>query len=498
MINDNDINYLKSCLNKMSIPSGLEISKNKIRNPSKWLTNEELEFIKEKIYWGRSLTEILYCIKHNIFTIPLCPTCKKLIDFNKGYKNHCSISCAHKDPIVIKKTNDTYERLGGKKYRDEIKKKNIKTCLKKYGVEHPLQSKEIKEKSKQTCLEKYGVEYVLQDKNIRKRIEKTCLDKYGAITPAKSEIVKEKSKQTCIKKYGVEYTLQSEIVKEKSKQTCLKRYGAENAMKNEKIKNKARNNFIKSFGYNTPFAKPEIKEKIKEIFINKYGVDNALSSKEVQEKITYTMKNKYGSRDILHTEYGLQKTKETLIDKYGVDNISKYRPAREKYENTMLEKYGTKTYCQSIDYENNKSKILNKINDTKRKNGTFNTSKAEEFLYTLLKENYNDVKRQYNKDKRYPWHCDFYIPKLDCFIELNGSWVHGNHPFNSDSNEDQKLLEKWKNKNTKYYNNAIKIWSSIDVKKRNKAKEENLNYIEIFSINENKIKEILKDEKILK
>lgn len=59
MIDNNDIIYLKQCLLKMSIPSGLEIGKNKIRNPNKWLTNKELEFIKEKIYWGRSLYELM-------------------------------------------------------------------------------------------------------------------------------------------------------------------------------------------------------------------------------------------------------------------------------------------------------------------------------------------------------------------------------------------------------------------------------------------------------
>ena len=123
MIDNNDIIYLKQCLLKMSIPSGLEISKNKIKNPNKWLTKEELKFIKDKIYWGRSLTEMLYCIKHDIFDIPLCPTCGKLISFGKGYKKHCSISCAHKDPEVIQKTKDTYEKLGGKEYKKNKAKK---------------------------------------------------------------------------------------------------------------------------------------------------------------------------------------------------------------------------------------------------------------------------------------------------------------------------------------------------------------------------------------
>ena len=39
-----------------------------------------------------------------------------------------------------------------------------------------------------------------------------------------------------------------------------------------------------------------------------------------------------------------------------------------------------------------------------------------------------------------------------------------------------------KSKNTQYHNNAINTWTIRDVKKRNIAKQNNLNYLEIFSI----------------
>ena len=42
-----------------------------------------------------------------------------------------------------------------------------------------------------------------------------------------------------------------------------------------------------------------------------------------------------------------------------------------------------------------------------------------------------------------------------------------------------------KSKNSGYYQNAINVWILSDVKKRNIAKENNLNYLEIFSININ-------------
>jgi hypothetical protein len=40
-----------------------------------------------------------------------------------------------------------------------------------------------------------------------------------------------------------------------------------------------------------------------------------------------------------------------------------------------------------------------------------------------------------------------------------------------------------KSKNTKYYNVAIEVWTKRDVVKRSIAKENNLNYLEIFSNN---------------
>ena len=44
-----------------------------------------------------------------------------------------------------------------------------------------------------------------------------------------------------------------------------------------------------------------------------------------------------------------------------------------------------------------------------------------------------------------------------------------------------------KEKNTKKYQQAINVWTISDPLKRKTAKEHNLNYLEIFSCNENGI-----------
>lgn len=80
--------------------------------------------------------------------------------------------------------------------------------------------------------------------------------------------------------------------------------------------------------------------------------------------------------------------------------------------------------------------------------------------------------------------CDFYIPEKDLFIEYQGHWTHGKHPFDKDCLEDKLIIESWKSKNTKYYNLAINTWTIRDFLKRKTAKENNLNWVEFFTFAE--------------
>ena len=69
------------------------------------------------------------------------------------------------------------------------------------------------------------------------------------------------------------------------------------------------------------------------------------------------------------------------------------------------------------------------------------------------------------------------------FIECNYHWTHGGKPYEG-TDEDKCKVNRWKEKKTKYYNNAIHNWTVRDVNKRKVAKENNLNYIEFFDIDE--------------
>ena len=190
--------------------------------------------------------------------------------------------------------------------------------------------------------------------------------------------------------------------------------------------------------------------------------------------------NKYG------TINNLDKMKSTCIKRYGVDNPWKSNKIKEKLKQTWLRKYGVDNYAKLTHNiytftEEAKQKRI----ETKRKNHTFNTSKPEEELYLYIKERFPLVKRQYKDKNRYPYNCDFYIPNLDYFIELQGYYTHGKEPYNPNSIKHQVLIQRYKER---YGPNCqpITIWTIKDVEKRNCAKDHNLKFKEVWNLQEGK------------
>ena len=127
-----------------------------------------------------------------------------------------------------------------------------------------------------------------------------------------------------------------------------------------------------------------------------------------------------------------------------------------KAKNVIKEKYGTECYMKSDHFKRRIEEIQDKINKTKIRNNSFRKSKPEDECYIMLykKFGYDDIKRQYGEDMRYPFQCDFYVKSLDLFIEYNGHWTHGKCPF-IPSELNIKKLEKWKHKShkSKFYKN---------------------------------------------
>lgn len=202
-------------------------------------------------------------------------------------------------------------------------------------------------------------------------------------------------------------------------------------------------------------------ERTKEVCLEKYGVTNPFAVEEVKEKIKQSMLEHHGVEYVGQAEISKQKTKKAFLEKYGVDSYTKTEEFKKNYSANVIE-YKRKEF------------------ETKKLNGTCGTSKAEEAYYNLLVEQYGEgnIVRQYS-EKRYPFHCDFYVVPEDLFIELNLSWTHGKHPFDANNPADVAKLNEWKKRAEKsdYYKNAIETWTKRDVTKITTAKANKLNYL---------------------
>ena len=381
----------------------------------------------------------------------ICAKCGNRCRFHTipiGYATYCSRKCIQNSQTV--------------------REKAIQTCLKNNGVKYPGQAEIVKKKSQQTCLERYGCKYALQSEEVREKAKLTKLEKYD--DPNYHNIVK--AIQTCLERYSCENPFQSEEIKEKIKETCLRKYGVEYWLQTEECKNMAKNKSFEKYNCEYFSQSNEIKKKKEETNLTHIGVKYPAQSELVREKQKQTCLEKYGKEYYSQTDEFKEKFNDAKFveqlklanqEKYGADWYFTSEEFKKKFEN----------------YEWVKS-INEKRYNTKKQNNSFNTSKIEEQIKLYLDNNNISYIYQYTSDL-YPFSCDFYFPDKDLYVEIQGSWTHGSQPF-TNSDEDLKLLEKWKSKNTRYYDNAVKTWTIRDVKKRETAKQNNLNYLEIFSI----------------
>jgi len=225
----------------------------------------------------------------------------------------------------------------------------------------------------------------------------------------------------------------------------------------------------------------------------KYGVTNVYASDYAKQKMKQTKIAKYGDQNYNNRSKAIQ----TTLALYGVTNVSQAPKIKAKIQNTNMSKYGApmpllskkvqEHMCDTKEkrYGNRHYTNRDKFYETMKKNGFI--SKAEKLFEYVLINSCIEYKSQYHKDFRYPFYCDFYLPKYDIFVEINIYLAHGPHPFNSNNQEDLKFLAEWKQKadngKTIYYD-WINRWTQIDVNKRNIANKNKLKYYELYSIEE--------------
>ena len=291
----------------------------------------------------------------------------------------------------------------------------------------------------------------------------------------------------------------------KNKKTKLEHFGDPNYNNREKAKQtgydkslwlkKTKQTKLEHFGdpnYNN-------REKAKKTNLEKFGAESAMQNIVVSKKLSETLKKNFQNIDWV--KQNLEKRRKTCLEKYGYSHqskvpeikiqkkiksqqtiLSKHNSYKEFYKSNLEKKYKTS-------YNEAEKLRQKKIYQTKKQNNSFNKSTPEKELLQLLLQKFPDTISQYRSDV-YPFNCDFYIPSKDLYIEYQGSWTHGYKPFVKDNKECQEQLKSWKDKaiqkeketgKRSFYSMAIYVWSNLDTRKREIAKENNLNYLEFFN-----------------
>lgn len=292
-----------------------------------------------------------------------------------------------------------------------------------------------------------GEEFRDADRRARRStMQAGMIAQYGTDNPFKLGDFQEKAAQTREERYGARYTLAEGSV------------FAEEARKKGRETRYARERYTRVL---TPDEIARRSARAAETSRLRYGVDNfnqTLSARAAQRR-----------RAEQHGKEWAEKARQTSIERYGVPSPNMREESRREVSKRMS---SARVQQQSL--------------ATKTRNGTLATSSSEDAVYELLCDYTNQhgmtVVRQYRDEKRYPFAVDFYIPERDLFIELNGSWSHGGHWYESDRELDQKTVQTWlnKGKKSKYYRVALGTWTKRDVRKREAACQAELNYVTLW------------------
>ena len=221
--------------------------------------------------------------------------------------------------------------------------------------------------------------------------------------------------------------------------------------------------------------------------IKRIGLKSAQTQKQHWSQKTEEEKNLWKEKQkIAHSTEQFRK-QISIINKEYRKNLKKQNPELELALNERRRDSCKKTWSNpEVKLKKHQTEEHNRI----LQNGKLCRTVAEQVVYDSLIKKYADVKYDIKVDERYPYFCDFYIPSLDLFIELNAHPSHGKLPYSMTSYEDYKKMPfKW-----------VDVFARRDVEKLNHALESKINYIRIYpqasiyenyKLNDNKFKEII-------
>lgn len=189
---------------------------------------------------------------------------------------------------------------------DIVKRKRVRTFVKRFGVTNPFKSSDLKDRIKTTMLERHGVDNASKSKKIKRKKQATSLENFGTTHWTKNSDMLDQ-KHTPFNRESIA----------KGRATSLDRHGYENAFDNPKVQDRIAKTNLKRYGVENPFDSDEIQRKAKNSVYLKYGVTNVFQSQEIQEQIRKTCLDIYGvEHPSTLAEYSYRR--KTVRDKFGI------------------------------------------------------------------------------------------------------------------------------------------------------------------------------------
>jgi len=277
---------------------------------------------------------------------------------------------------------------------DECRKEFSRKYTKKYHNEALTRPRFCSNECKRKGSKRGGSLHAIVNYNIEKwkqSFEKTMIERYGVTNPSQLPEHVEKCRTTLLKHYGV---------------TCVLNIPG--------IRGRMQPN------------SPEANEKRKQTNIKRYGTENVFASDIIKERIKNTLQTRYGVDKVSQIPGMTEKRSATCLEKYGYDHPWKSSLVKQHRKQTFNKRYGANTYWQSNDFLQfvRSNEFKQRCHETKKKNGTYVKSKAEDNFFTLLCKLFGEenVDRQHRING---FSIDFYIKNVELYIQFDGIYWHG-------------------------------------------------------------------------
>lgn len=299
----------------------------------------------------------------------------------------------------------------------------------------------------------------------------------------------EKRRATMLARHGVEYAMQCKAIRDKANASKDARFGCRKAPDSGR-KAMGRDEFVRRavgmHGDKYDYSLVEYVNNSTKVTIlcPVHGSFEQAPAKHlmgrgcphpdcIAEKKAATNMARFGARNAMQSDVVKNRLARSNIERYGVANPMQRPDIAEHAAAANLIRYGVRSTLQLDDVK--KASL-----ETKLANGSFNASAPEERLYGMLCAAFGEggVERQYASGS-YPFACDFHVKSRDLYVELNANFTHGGRWY-AGNEFDLAQLDTFREKSAEghaYYDNVIHVWTEADVRKRETARDGNLNYV---------------------